>query len=60
MNNHRWALQKKIKSVDVQLQDVLRDLKLYNEFIHKINIKCMIWNKIYMRRQYIVAVFNIG
>ena len=29
------------------MQDVVTDLKLYNEFIHKINIKCVIYNETY-------------
>ena len=29
------------------MQDVVRNLKLHNDFTHKINIKCVIYNEIY-------------
>jgi len=29
------------------MQDIVRDLKFYNEFLHKINIKYVIYNETY-------------
>jgi hypothetical protein len=41
-NSHRLAVEKKIQSYDIQLQNAVSDLKLYNKFIHKISIKFVI------------------
>jgi hypothetical protein len=35
------------KITDIEMQDVVRDLKLYNEFIYRINIKCVTYTETY-------------
>ena len=34
----------KRKITDIEMQDVVWDLKIYNELIHKINIQCVIYD----------------
>jgi len=36
INSDHWGEQKKKKKFDIQLQKVVRDLKLYNGFITKL------------------------
>jgi hypothetical protein len=42
INSDHWGVQKKKKIVDTQLQKEVRDLKIYNGFIHKISIKYVV------------------
>jgi hypothetical protein len=42
VNSDHWGVQKKKKSFDIQLQNVVTDLKLQNGFIHKISIKYVV------------------
>jgi hypothetical protein len=42
INSDHWGVQKKKKILDIQLQKVVRDLKLYNRLIHKISIICVV------------------
>jgi hypothetical protein len=41
-NSHHLAVQNKIQSYDIQLQNAVSHLKLHTKFIHKISIKCVI------------------
>jgi len=68
INNHHQSVQKKEKSFDIYLQNVVSDLKTYNEFICKISIenvvqiKYTVWTlKMHINvRQYSVAVCDMG